>query len=106
MLPPSSGLQQQKNIVSGGGHPADILSAMDVVSITRRLVDIESISGNERAVGEFLLEYLSSLGYSAARMEVTPERFNVYATVPGHRSCPRPRTTTTFTDVAPATPRE
>ena len=58
---------------------------MDVVSLTRRLVDIESVSGNERAVGEFLLEHLSSLGYAATRMEVTPERFNVYATVPGRK---------------------
>jgi acetylornithine deacetylase len=56
---------------------------MDVVSLTRRLVDIESISGNERAVGECLLAHLSSLGYSAAAMEVTRERFNVYATLPG-----------------------
>jgi acetylornithine deacetylase len=58
---------------------------MDVVSLTRRLVDIESISGNERAVGEFLLAHLSSLGYAATRMEVSPERFNVYATVPGRK---------------------
>jgi acetylornithine deacetylase len=58
---------------------------MDLVPLTRRLVDIESISGNERAVGEFLLEHLSSLGYSASRMEVAPERFNVYATVPGRK---------------------
>jgi acetylornithine deacetylase len=58
---------------------------MDVVSLTRRLVDIESTSGNERAVGQFLLEHLSSLGYAASRMEVTPERFNVYATVPGRK---------------------
>ena len=58
---------------------------MDAVSLTRRLVDIESISGNERAVGEFLLEYLNGLGYSAIRMEVSPQRFNVYASVPGHK---------------------
>jgi acetylornithine deacetylase len=58
---------------------------MDGVSLTRRLVDIESISGNERAVGEFLLEYLTGLGYSSSRMEVAADRFNVYATVPGHK---------------------
>jgi acetylornithine deacetylase len=58
---------------------------MDVVSLTRRLVDIESISGNERAVGEFLFAHLASLGYAATRMEVAPERFNVYATVPGRK---------------------
>ena len=85
MLSLAPGLQQHGNFVSSRGHPADILSAMDVVSLTRRLVDIESISDNERAVGEFLLEYLSSLGYSVERMEVTPERFNVYATVPGRK---------------------
>ena len=58
---------------------------MDAVSLTRRLVDIESISGNERAVGEYLLEYLTGLGYSASRMEVAPNRFNVYATIPGRK---------------------
>ena len=58
---------------------------MDLVTLTRRLVDIESISGNERAVGEFLLAHLTSLGYAATRMEVSPERFNVYAAVPGRK---------------------
>jgi len=58
---------------------------MDLVTLTRHLVDIESISGNERAVGEFLLAHLSSLGYAATRMEVAPERFNVYVAVPGRK---------------------
>ena len=58
---------------------------MDLVTLTRRLVDIESISGNERAVGEFLLAHLASLGYAVTRMEVSPERFNVYAAVPGRK---------------------
>jgi len=58
---------------------------MDLVSLTRRLVDIESISGNERAVGECLLAHLSWLGYAAIRMEVSPERFNVYAAVPDRK---------------------
>ena len=58
---------------------------MDLVALTRRMVDIESISGNERAVGEFLFTHLSSLGYATTRMEVSPERFNVFATVPGRK---------------------
>jgi acetylornithine deacetylase len=62
---------------------SDILCPMDLVALTRRLVDIESISGNERGVGEFLFEYLTGLGYSTSKMEVTPDRFNVYATIPG-----------------------
>lgn len=52
---------------------------MDVVALTRRLVDIESISGNEAAVGEFLASELAGLGYQVEKMPVEPGRFNVYA---------------------------
>ena len=55
---------------------------MDVVSLTRRLVDIESISGNESVVGNTLAEELRGLGYSVQKMPVEGERFNVYATSP------------------------
>jgi acetylornithine deacetylase/succinyl-diaminopimelate desuccinylase-like protein len=60
---------------------------MDVVSFTRQLIDIESISGNEAAVGEFLLAQLLRLGYDARKMPVEGSRFNVIATWPEH---PRP----------------
>jgi acetylornithine deacetylase len=56
---------------------------MDVVHLTRRLIDIESITGNERAAGEAVFAELASLAGryngSAERMEVEPGRFNVYA---------------------------
>ncbi len=55
---------------------------MDVVSLTRQFVDIESISGNEGAVGHFLAQELRSLAYDARRMVVEGERANVYATSP------------------------
>ena len=58
---------------------ADILPAMDVVSLTRQLIDIESISGNEAAVGDFLLAELRRLGYEARKMPVEGSRFNVIA---------------------------
>ena len=45
------------------------LHAMDLVALTRALIDIESVTGNERAVGEFLFEYLSRLG-TVERMPV------------------------------------
>src|SRR5438270_11723654 len=53
---------------------------MDVVRFTRELVDIESVTGNERAVGEFLLARLGALGWRAEAMPVAADRFNVYAT--------------------------
>ena len=56
------------------------LSPMDVFSLTRRLVDIESISGNEGVVGVFLADELRELGYKVHLMSVEGERKNVYAT--------------------------
>jgi acetylornithine deacetylase len=55
---------------------------MDVISLTRRLVDIESISGNEGPVGHVLAQELRGLGYDTRRMVVQGERANVYATSP------------------------
>src|SRR5205823_6298610 len=56
---------------------------MNVFELTRALVDIESITGNEENVGLFLFEYLSGLTARhrgrIERMEVEPHRFNVFA---------------------------
>ncbi len=56
---------------------------MNVIELTRALVDIESITNNERQVGEWLLEYLSALaartGGTVEAMPVEPGRFNVFA---------------------------
>jgi acetylornithine deacetylase len=53
---------------------------MDVVSFTRQLVDIESVTGNEGPIGHFLEQELRRLGYDARRMVVEGQRANVYAT--------------------------
>ena len=56
---------------------------MHPFELTRALVDIESITENEREVGEYLLRYLSALtsktGGRAEAMAVSSERLNVYA---------------------------
>jgi acetylornithine deacetylase len=57
---------------------------MDLVRITRELVDIESITNNEKSVGEYLLKYLRQLDYHVEQMPVDGDRFNVYATVNAH----------------------
>jgi acetylornithine deacetylase len=56
---------------------------MDAVTLTRQLVDIESITGNEAAVGNYLYGELCRLGYQTRKMAVEDKRFNVYATSPG-----------------------
>ncbi|MGO8776221.1 MAG: M20/M25/M40 family metallo-hydrolase [Terracidiphilus sp.] len=55
---------------------------MDIIAFTRELVDIESITGNERRVGKFLQDRLSMLGYNVRRIDVDSERFNVLALPP------------------------
>ncbi|MCC7176325.1 MAG: M20/M25/M40 family metallo-hydrolase [Bryobacterales bacterium] len=56
---------------------------MDLFELTRRLIDIESITGNEKEAGEFLFTHLAELAGrhqgQAERMEVEPSRFNVFA---------------------------
>jgi acetylornithine deacetylase len=56
---------------------------MNVIELTRALVDIESITENEGAVGGYLHDHLSQLasgtGGRVERMEVEPGRFNVLA---------------------------
>lgn len=57
---------------------------MDPFALTRSLVDIESVTGHEKAVGDFLVATLQQLGKATGgtveRMAVSPERFNVLAT--------------------------
>ena len=60
---------------------------MDVVAFTRQLVDIESVTGNEGAIGDFLRRELSRLGFQAKKLPVEGARGNVYATAPEQ---PRP----------------
>jgi len=57
---------------------------MDVIALTRKLVDIESITGNEAAVGEAIHHELCRMGYQATKMKVEGNRFNVLATHPEH----------------------
>lgn len=57
---------------------------MDAVTLTRQLIDIESISGNEAAVGNYLYGELCRLGYQTTKIPVEADRFNVYATAADH----------------------
>lgn len=52
---------------------------MDPIHFTRELVDIESITGNEAQVGDFLAERLNALGFAAQKGPVERHRFNVLA---------------------------
>src|SRR5260370_1030346 len=62
-----------------------ILSPMDAVALTRQLVDIESITGNEAQVGEFLYRELCSLGLITKTAEFAVEKFSDLSLVAGDR---------------------
>jgi acetylornithine deacetylase len=69
------------------------MTTLDPVQLTRQLVDIESTTYGEGAVGAFLAEMLSARDFEVEKMHVahkgedgaTTDRFNVYATVPGEQ---------------------
>ncbi len=65
-----------------------ILSRMDVVRFARDLIDIESITGNESRVAEFLAGRLRELGFQVERIPVSGERFNVVAVPASQRKPP------------------
>ena len=57
---------------------------MDAVTLTRQLIDIESISGNESEVGSYLYGELCRLGYQCRKISVEGNRFDLFATRPEH----------------------
>ena len=53
---------------------------MNLVELTRQLIDIPSITGDELEIGRFLASYLEKLGYHVELQETAPSRANVIAT--------------------------
>lgn len=53
---------------------------MNLFELTRKLIDIPSVTGEEAQVGYFLTDYLVKLGYRVGNQQVAEERFNVIAT--------------------------
>jgi len=53
---------------------------MTLFDLTRQLIDIPSLTGDEGAVGGFLAQDLEARGYRVERQQVAPDRFNVLAT--------------------------
>ena len=54
-------------------------TSIDPVQLTKELVQIDSNTGDEGPVGEFLASRLERLGYTVTRQPVSAGRFNVYA---------------------------
>ena len=57
------------------------MDSLGLVPLARTLIDIDSTTGNEAAVAEWLAHYLAGLGYRVTRQPVEATRFNVLATL-------------------------
>src|SRR6058998_1597240 len=53
---------------------------MNLFELTRKLIDIPSVTGEEKQLGLFLKSQLEDLGYVVEMQEVENDRFNVIAT--------------------------
>lgn len=53
--------------------------ATELFELTKALVNIESVTGNEKACGEFLADYLEKHGFETTLQQVEPGRSNVFA---------------------------
>src|SRR6187200_1412271 len=53
--------------------------AVDIVALTRALVDIDSTTGREGAAGRWLADYLRGQGWAVVEQRVDASRFNIVA---------------------------
>src|SRR5437588_8316463 len=53
---------------------------MNLFELTRKLIDIPSVSGEEQEVGRFIASHLEGLGYRVELQEVEAGRANLMAT--------------------------
>src|SRR5437762_1620459 len=54
---------------------------MNIFELTRELINLESVSGHERAVGLFVRDILEKDGFEVASQAVDAERFNIVASL-------------------------
>ena len=62
--------------------PSDVLPAAtskELLYLHRHLIEIQSITENEYAVGKWLASYLESKNFTVEMHEVSPKRFNLLA---------------------------
>lgn len=67
--------------VAASAKASAVQGPVDPVELTRRLVDIDSTTGKEGAVGRVLAAYLRERGYSVLEQPLDGDRINVIAAV-------------------------
>jgi len=54
-------------------------ASSELLSLHQNLIEIESISGNEKNVGDWLASHLEERGFAVEKQHVTKTSFNVFA---------------------------
>ena len=65
---------------------AEVIKRIDrdeLAALTKELVDIPSPTGSEKALGEFILNWLTRHGIKSVRQEIGPERLNAVGIIEG-----------------------
>ncbi|MGH9162926.1 MAG: M20/M25/M40 family metallo-hydrolase, partial [Vicinamibacteraceae bacterium] len=57
------------------------MDSLDVVSLTARLVDVDTTTGREGALTGWLIDRLRTLGWSVSEQVVSGDRRNILATL-------------------------
>ena len=61
------------------------IDADELVKVTLDLANIDSPTGNEGPVADYVYEWLTREGFEARKVGLYPERPNIIATIPGIR---------------------
>lgn len=67
------------NLIDHVGFKLDLTTSNALLDLHRKLVEIESITGNEKKVGKWLATYLEKQNLTVELQEVGTDRFNVFA---------------------------
>ncbi|KAF2665968.1 Zn-dependent exopeptidase [Microthyrium microscopicum] len=79
-------LATQLPLLTRPSLPASSTSNTELLSLHRRLIEIESISGNEQAIGDWLASYLVMHGFQVQKQYVTKDRLNILAYVNSNKT--------------------
>lgn len=80
-LPLCFASHSQEPLLVSASKKKSLSLTSDLIGLHRNLTQIESISGNEKEVGDWLAASLQSQGYNVEKQHISqdPERFNVLA---------------------------
>jgi acetylornithine deacetylase len=81
------------------------VDSVDIVGLTRSLVDIDSTTGREGAAGRWLADYLRGRGWSVQEQRVDDTRFNVIANVSGVGQSFQPPLVSDTRELLPGSPK-